>query len=361
MSKKKVLFIANHRLGRSPGQRFRFEHYLNFLNQNGFECELSNIISQEDDEILYSKGNYLKKASIELNARNIRAKDVERANEYDLIFIFREALLTGSIKYEKLFAKSKAKVIFDFDDAIWLPNVSTANKHLSKLKRTDKVNQVLPLVDMVFAGNAYLAKHASAYCKNVKIVPTTIDTEYHKRSSEKRHKQICIGWTGTDTTRRYLDDIKEALKKIQERYRTKIWIKIICDHPWEVADLEVVNEKWNKEKEIQQLEEIDIGIMPLTDDEWSRGKCGFKALQYMAMESATIVSPVGVNREIIQDGVNGYYAETSEEWVVKLSHLIESEEIRNKMGLAARKTVIDKYSVVAQRENYLRYFKELTD
>ena len=81
----------------------------------------------------------------------------------------------------------------------------------------------------------------------------------------------------------------------------------------------------------------------------------------MAMESATIVSPVGVNREIIQDGVNGYYAETTEEWVEKLSHLIESEEIRNKMGLAARKTVIDKYSVVAQRENYLRYFKELTD
>lgn len=361
MSKKKVLFIANHRLGRSPGQRFRFEQYFQFLSQHGFDCELSNIISQEDDAILYSKGNYVRKAAIELNARKIRAKDVEKADEYDLIFIFREALLTGSIKYEKLFAKSKAKVIFDFDDAIWLPNVSTANKHLSKLKRTDKVNQVLPLVDMVFAGNAYLAKHASTYCKNVKIVPTTIDTDYHKRTLERDQSRICIGWTGTDTTRRYLDDIKDALKEIQKRYQDKVWIKIICDHPWEVTDLEVINEKWDKEKEIQQLEEINIGLMPLTDDEWSRGKCGFKALQYMAMESATVVSPVGVNREIIQDGVNGFFAETTDDWIKKLSQLIDSKELRERMGSAARNTVIDKFSVLAQRENYLRYFKELTD
>ncbi len=360
MRKKKVLFIANHRLGRSPGQRFRFEQYLDFLEYNGFECTLSNIISEEDDRILYQKGKYLKKAAIELKSHKIRRQDVARSNDFDLIFIFREALLTKSVRFEKAFTASNAKVIFDFDDAIWLPNVSTGNKNLSRLKSTDKIRQVLPLVDLVFAGNEYLASFAKQYNNSVKVIPTTIDTDYHKPAAPKASTEaICIGWTGTDTTRRYLNSIKNALKSLKEQYKDKIQFKIICDRPWEEPDFEVENERWSKEHEIEQLQAIDIGLMPLSDDEWSRGKCGFKALQYMAVGAVPVVSPVGVNQEIVKDGKNGFFANSDQEWINKIGQLIESVDLRKRLGETARESVLKYYSVEAQKHNYLNYFEEL--
>jgi len=116
---------------------------------------------------------------------------------------------------------------------------------------------------------------------------------------------------------------------------------------------------WNCDSEIEDLSEIDIGIMPLPDDEWAKGKCGFKGLQYMAMEIPTVMSAVGVNREIIEEGVNGFLASTEEEWIDKLSLLIESEELRRNIGMEGRKTVIEKYSVDSQKQRYLEYFNEL--
>jgi glycosyltransferase involved in cell wall biosynthesis len=121
----------------------------------------------------------------------------------------------------------------------------------------------------------------------------------------------------------------------------------------------VINEKWDKKNEIAQLEEIDIGVMPLTDDKWSRGKCGFKALQYMAMESVPVISPVGVNTEIVENGVNGFLAKSKEEWLSTLSLLIEDKELRERLAIEARKTILERYSVQANQNLYLEYFKEL--
>jgi len=356
---KKVLFIANHRLGRSPGQRFRFEQYLDFLKQNGYEWTLSNIISEEDDNMLYQKGNYFKKAKLARKAWKRRMNDVNRADEYDIVFIFREALLTGSSKFEKAFAKSKAKVIFDFDDAIWLPNVSQGNKSLQKLKKPQKTNDILKHVDMVFAGNEYLADYAKKYVTNVKVIPTTIDTEYHKNDISASKDRICIGWTGTQTTMKYLYLVEDALRKLKSEYGDKLCIKIISDTPWEVKDLEIINVAWQRSDEIDQLQEIDIGLMPLLDDEWSKGKCGFKALQYMAMQAVPVVSPVGVNKEIVHDTINGFWADNSEDWYRKLSLLIEDQALRLKMGEKARQSVKETYSVEANKGLYLKYFNEL--
>jgi glycosyltransferase involved in cell wall biosynthesis len=122
-------------------------------------------------------------------------------------------------------------------------------------------------------------------------------------------------------------------------------------------DIQVI--KWNLNTEIDDLSEIDIGIMPLPDDEWSKGKCGFKGLQYMAMEIPTVMSAVGVNKEIIEDGSNGFLASTENEWIEKLSLLIESKELRNKFGVNGRKTVVEKYSVYSQKQRYLDDFSEL--
>lgn len=357
---KKVLFIANHRLGRSPGQRFRFEQYLNFLEENDYEWEISNIISEKDDAILYSKGNLLEKAALANKAWKIRKHDAKRANEFDVIFIFREALLTRSVSFEKLFAASTAKVIFDFDDAIWLPNVSSGNKMLQMLKNPSKTEKIIGMADLIFAGNRYLADFASQYNSNVKVIPTTIDTNYHHRKNFSENTLICIGWTGTQTTLKYLNELLPVFIQLKEKFKERISFKVICDQAWNPTEIEVNNEVWDPKTEIQQLEGIDIGVMPLTDDAWSRGKCGFKGLQYMALEIPSVLSPVGVNTEIIEDGLNGFLAETDEDWMRILSLLIEDSDLRKSIGKEARKTIELKYSVEANKALYLESFNDLT-
>jgi glycosyltransferase involved in cell wall biosynthesis len=361
MRLKRILFIVNHRLNRSPGQRFRFEQYLSCLTESGFEYVISNFINEEDDKMLYTSGNYYSKLKLERKSRSVRKVDVKRANQFDIIFIYREALLTGSTFFEKEFSRSKAKVVFDFDDAVWLPNVSSGNKILQVLKKPEKTSEIIQFSDMVFAGNSYLADYASNYCKNVKIIPTTIDTEYHKRKNQNNGKRVCIGWTGTQTTLKYLDALKGVFKTLSLKYGSQIFLKVICDQPWEFDGIELKYEKWTQENEIEQLEEIDIGIMPLTDDEWSRGKCGFKGLQYMAMESATIMSPVGVNIEIIENGKNGFLAGTETEWIEQISRLIENKELRLQLGKEGRKTIENKYSVNVFKEKYVSYLNEILE
>ena len=152
---KKVLIIANHRFDRNPGQRFRFEQYFDFLKENGYECHLSYIITAQDDKILYAKGKLPQKALLAAKAAAKRFSDVFNRNQYDIIFIFREAFFTGSTLFENLFTKSTAKTIFDFDDAIWHFDVSEANKKLGFLKNPGKTAEIISKVDMVFAGNQY--------------------------------------------------------------------------------------------------------------------------------------------------------------------------------------------------------------
>ncbi len=357
---KKVLIIANHYANRSPGQRFRFEQYLSFLKANGYECHLSNIITKEDDKYFYKPGNYLRKGQIIFKAIAKRLGNVIRLNQYDLILLFREALPLGTTFIESLFKKRKAKIIFDFDDAIWLQNVSDGNKALAFLKDASKTANIIKLSDMVFAGNQYLADYASDYCNNVNIVPTTIDTEeYQPVPVEKDRSKVYIGWSGSITTIQHFKYAIPALKILKEKYGERVAFQIIGDGSYKNELLGIQGLPWKKATELQDLCKIDIGLMPLPDDKWSKGKCGLKGLQYMALEIPTIMSPVGVNSDIIAHGVDGYLASSTEEWVDCMSQLIENPTLRIQMGKAGRQTVVEKYSVAANKEYYLKYFNEV--
>lgn len=357
---KKVLFIASHRPDRNPGQRFRFEQYFGYLRQHGYDCHLSYIINANDDKVLYASGKYLHKALLGLKAALKRATDALRGNRYDIIFIFREAFFTGSTVFERLYARSGAKLIFDFDDAIWHFDVSEANKKLGFLKNPGKTAQIISRVDLVFAGNRYLADFARHYNEHVVIIPTTIDTDEYIPGPFNEGEEICIGWSGSITTIRHFQIVIPALKRIRQQYGSRVRFKVIGDGAFKNTELGIQGIAWNKEDELKELRSIDIGIMPLPDDEWSRGKCGLKGLQYMALEIATVMSPVGVNSEIIRDGENGMLADGDEEWVRKLSELIDDKALRMRLGQAGRRTVVEGYSVHAQKNNYLRYFDSLT-
>ena len=357
---KRILFLVAHRQGRSPGQRSRFEQYLEFLRQKGFECELSYLLSEKDDALFYSKGHYFSKLLIFIKSIRIRQRDVRRSSAYDIVFIYREAVMFGSVYFERRLKRKGAKIILDFDDAIWLMDVSDGNKNLRWLKRPSKTIDILKLSDRVFVGNAFLAAYASQFNAHVKVIPTTIDTAPFTRNIiPKNPEKICIGWTGSRTTMKHFGLAVGFLKKLSEMHPGKIVIKLISDINYPADTIDISFCRWNKDSEIQDLSEIDIGIMPLPDEDWARGKCGFKGLQYMALEIPTVMSPVGVNTGIIQDGINGFLAASDEEWIEKLSALIASPDLRQRMGSAGRTTVEQNYSFDAWKEKYVACFEEL--
>jgi len=356
----KILFIAAHRPNRSPSQRYRFEQYFSFLEKNGYSCELSYIIDENSDAELYKPGNFFGKLLIMLQAFQKRRKDVNGAGNYDIVFIQREAFMIGSAFFEKQFRRTRAKIIFDFDDSIWLLDTSSANQKWAWLKSEKKTSAIIKLADLVFAGNSYLAEYASRFNKNVKIIPTTIDCDLFKRNIEyKNNERICIGWSGSITTIKHFEKAISFLKVIKDKYGDKVFFKVMGDQTYKNKELDISGIPWSSNSEVDTLQSFDIGIMPLPDDEWVKGKCGLKGLSYMALEVPTVMSAVGVNPEIIQDGSNGFLASNDAEWIEKLSLLIESFELRKKVGVAGRKTVVERYSLESQKNNYLNNFNEL--
>lgn len=356
-----ILFIVDHRLNRSPSQRFRFEQYLNYFKSQGFNWEISEIITEKDDKTFYHSGNYFKKALIVLKSFFIRLKDLQRSKNFDIVFIQREALLIGSSYFEKRFYK-KNKVVFDFDDSIWLLDTSPENKKFEFLKNSDKTKVNITNAHTVIAGNTYLANYARQFNKNVIIIPTTINTSSHKPISKNltsETKKIVIGWSGSISTIKHFEMAIPVLKELLLKYPNQLEIHVIGQASYKNKELKIISKSWHSSTEVENLNYFDIGIMPLPDDEWSKGKCGLKGLSYMACGIATVMSAVGVNTEIIQDHYNGYLASTQKEWLDALSTLIENKELRNLIGMRGRETVVNHYSVEANKHLYLDVFNSL--
>jgi glycosyltransferase involved in cell wall biosynthesis len=207
-------------------------------------------------------------------------------------------------------------------------------------------------------GNPYLAEYARQVNDRVTVIPTTIDTEKYRvlPRTEKTGPPV-IGWTGSHSTVQHLDTLRGALKKLAERESFRL--RVIGTPAYECPPIEVEAMAWRADSELEDLSAIDIGVMPLPDDKWSKGKCGLKALQFMALGIPTICSPVGVNTDIIQDNENGFIAGTEDEWVEKLTRLLRSAELRQRLGQAGRATVEQKYSAITQTPRVYEIFKSV--
>jgi len=354
----KILIICLHAFDRVPGQRFRFEQYLDYFKANGIEYKFSGLLEKDDYKYFYKKGHYLRKFQIVVKGYFKRKKELRTVKDYDLVFIQRESFMLGTTYFEKQYARL-SKIVYDYDDAIWLnASVSKQNRMLGFLKKPAKTSDIIAVSTMVFAGNQFLADYALKFNKNVVIVPTTIDTDTYEPAYNINKQRICIGWSGSFSTIAHFQTCLEALGKVKDKFGDKVYFKVIGDANYKNEELRIQGQDWKKESEVKDLQEIDIGIMPLPDDEWSKGKCGLKGLQYMALSIPTIMSPVGVNSEIIQDGYNGFLASTTSEWVDKISQLVESAELRKKMGENGRATVVDQFSVDAVKDLYIKYLRE---
>ena len=346
------MFLSPYPHGIGPSQRFRFEQYFNLLSDK-FEITQKTFWNEKSWNILFSDTNFLIKFYYLTIAFAKRKLLFFSLSKYDLIFIHREVAHIGPPIFEWLIKfVFRKKIIYDFDDAIWHLNYSDKNKIVRFFKSTWKVKYICKWADIVVTGNSYLANYAKKYNPNVIIIPTTIDTTYHKKKNLKNEK-LTIGWTGTLTTLKQLETALPIIKKLKQKYNFTFYI-ISNEKPDFEIDFDF--KKWQVDSEIEDLYKIDIGIMPLPDDEWANGKCGLKGLQYMALEIPTIMSPVGVNTEIIQDGINGFLAKSEQEWFDKLSLLIENQELRHQLGKAGRETIVSRYSIEANQQKYFEAF-----
>jgi len=237
--------------------------------------------------------------------------------------------------------------VYDFDDAIYLPYVSPTNRYLSYLKFPWKTGTLCRIARAVVAGNQHLADYASRYNDRVFVVPSTVSLrEYGERPVPAADRIPVVGWTGSHSSVPYLSVVREALQELRRRRAFRLLI--IGVEPFEIPGVDVECRPWSPASEVRDLWEMDLGIMPLPDEPWARGKCGMKAIQYMGVGLPAVVSPVGANREIVKDGVTGFHAATTAEWVEKLDLLLTDAGLRRRLGQAARESVRALYSAEAQ-------------
>ncbi len=354
----KVLAIVPSIYDTSPGQRYRLEQWEPLLRENGVEITYSPFETAELQQILHQNGNTGQKIRAVVQNMNRRLKETKSLAGFDLVYVFREAALLGPAWFERRIARSGIPMIFDFDDAVFHAYRSPSNGYLSYLKFPNKTGEICRLSAHVMAGNQYLADYAGKFNDQVTIIPTTIDTEKYQMLQEKDAPEtITIGWSGSFSTAQHLATLSDVLQELarQEKFR----LRVIGAPKFELAGVDTEIIKWRSETETEDLGVIDIGVMPLPDDQWSKGKCGLKALQYMALGVPTVCSPVGVNSTIIQDGENGFLADGKDEWIEKLKKLMHSAELRRKIGSAGRETVEKSYSAKSQAPRVFEVFKSV--
>jgi glycosyltransferase involved in cell wall biosynthesis len=351
----RIQFLFPYPLNESPSQRFRFEQYFKILSKENIEISCQSFWDEHAWNILYQNGFFFRKLTSFLRGYLRRFFILFKLRSANYVFIHRECTPLGPPIIEWIIAKVlRKKIIYDFDDAIWLSNTSAENSIVTFLKFHNKTAAICKWAYKVSCGNDFLAEYAQRYNQHVFIIPTTIDTNVHLPKRQNDNSNIVIGWTGSHSTLKYLTTIESVLQPILEKFN-HVTLTIIAD---KIPTLNIPFSfvKWNKESEIEDLQAFDIGIMPLPDDVWSKGKCGFKALQYLAIGIPAVASPVGVNSTIINNGVNGFLASTDKEWIDALNLLITDASLRKSLGKNGIKTIEERYSVNSVRTKFLDLF-----
>lgn len=360
-AKLRALVLCPAPEGRSPGQRFRFEQYLEALGAAGIEIKVAPFLDAATSSILYAQGSGLSKMAGVLLGFFRRVRLASRFRDYDRIFIFREAAPLGPPIIEWLAFRSRKPVVYDFDDAIFIRNVSKANRLIGWLKFPSKVRYITRRSEVVMVCNDYLHHWATELNQNVVTVPTTVDLDYHRSLRDRNQPGglPVIGWTGSHSTAPYLDLIRPALRELERRRDFEF--RVICDKDPGFPELKNYRfVPWRVETEISDLDQFDIGVMPVPDGPWERGKVGFKAIQYGAMEIPAVASITGAGADVVRHGITGLVVENSAEaWCHALERLLADRRRAAQMGREARLHLAKRYSTAAQADAYINIFKGL--
>ncbi|MDD4910404.1 MAG: glycosyltransferase family 4 protein [Candidatus Omnitrophica bacterium] len=351
----KILFWSPYP-SEGASNRYRIEQYLPYLKSAGIKYDLHPFWSSKAYSLLYKEGYYFRKLYYFLLGTFSRIRDLIFIFQYGIIFIHREAYPIGGMFFETILSFLGKSIIFDFDDAIFLPASSRPNYFIERFKRPNKVSKIIKLSRHVIAGNNYLADFSLRYSNAVSVIPTPIDTDKYYPRHKDYSNELVIGWMGSITTVSFLEMLEDVFIYLSGKFNN-LKFKIVGGH-FSIGGLSNIQSKeWSLSEEREDLKTFDIGIMPMPDNKWTRGKCGFKAILYMGMGIPCVCSPVGVNKAIINDGENGFLADTDAEWIEKLSLLIEGPELRGKIGMQARRTAEERYSVKVNAPKFIKIIR----
>ncbi len=311
MVKKRILFLSKG--AHSASTRYRALNYFPYLSKNGWLPSYRSV-----------HGTVAEKIKMLLEARDA-----------EVVVVLRK---TFELPMLVLLRLASRKLVFDFDDTIFVETDGSSSR--GRLRR---FKSMLKFCDQAWSGNQYLAEHARKFNANVIIIPTAIDFDRYTLNEPKPRDFIDLVWIGSNSTSRYLKELLPVLEQAARRIKN-LRLKVIADFELDSDRLPVKNVPWSHDTEIQELASAHIGIAPMTDNSWTRGKCGLKILQYMACRLPVISSSTGVNKEIIVQGVSGLLVNNSQQWVSAISRLAESESDRKTMGEAGAEICRRSYS-----------------
>jgi glycosyltransferase involved in cell wall biosynthesis len=300
--------------------RYRVLQYLPYLNSKGVD------------------------ASVSLYPRTLREnfQFFKNLPKYDIVFLQRKRFTQPRLRWLRKRAK---KIVYDFDDSVMYRN-SKARDPISSSRRK-RFAQMIKNSDFVIAGNEFLKEQVLPYHSNVETIPSPIDQDrYGAKDYGIKKEKVTLGWIGDHGSIHYLEKMRPIFEGIGGRY-PHAELKIVCDTFLDCDRMKVIKKQWSPEEEVADLQGFDIGLMPLVDDPWSWGKCGLKIIQYQGVGVPVVCTPVGINRDLVQDGVNGFYAMTPGEWEKKLSILIDDPALREKMGREGRRRVLENFTLQA--------------
>lgn len=314
----KVLFlIQGHSIAAS---RYRVLQYLPYLQSRGVEATVSSYPRTLKENFHFF--------------RNL--------SRYDVVFLQRKRFNQPRLGWLRRRAK---RIVYDFDDSVMYRN-SKAKDPVSETRRRRFV-QMIRASDFVIAGNQFLKGEVLPFNAKVEVIPTTIDQDrYQVKDYRIQKERVTLGWIGDHGSIHYLEKMRPIFERLGER-TSRVELKIVCDVFFDCKQIHVVKKRWTSEEEVSDLQSFDIGVMPLVDDPWSWGKCGLKIIQYQGVGVPVVCTPVGINRDLVEDGVNGFYARTSDEWEEKLSLLVEDAPLRERLGLRGREKVLEGFTLQA--------------
>lgn len=351
----KVLLLSKYpRMGASS--RLRSLQYLPALADEGIEVTVSSLFDDQYLRELYAKGRRSKVRSLVLYLNRLVV--LLTVFRYDVLWIEKEIFPYFPAVFERLLALLGVKYVVDYDDAIF-HNYDLAGSSLIRKLLGRKIDGVMAQAICVIAGNQYLANRARiAGAKRVEIIPTVVDHTRYFQAAYDSCDQLVIGWIGSPSTQRYVVDIQDALRTVCDKTGARLML-VGAAHSvvGELVGIHVEVVPWSEESEAECIAKMDVGIMPLVDGPWEKGKCGYKLIQYMASGVPVVASPVGVNSEIVHGFGCGRLAQSTDGWTASLLELLSDQEVRNTFGRTGRDAVEKRYSLQTQAPILADIFK----
>ena len=329
------------------GCRFRVSQYVPYLASQGIDVTIRSFYTPDFFRLVYRRGHFIRKSLSFLGLLARRLTVLRELGRYDIVLLYREAIPMGPPLMERAIARRGLPIVFDFDDAIFLSNVSEANKNVAFLKDTSRTAKIIAFSSHIVVGNSFLADYARQFNPAVTVIPTAVDTTRFVPRPDRTRVPASgpvVGWIGSPTTFHYLESLAPLLRETASRHKFTLRVSG-AGKPVRFEGVTVDDVPWSLDREVELFNSCDIGVYPLEDNDWARGKCGFKAIQFMACGVPVVAAAVGVNREIIRDGENGFLASTPAEWREKLDCLLTDPALRDRFSRAGRQTIEERYSL----------------